>query len=119
MTWVVTERCNDCRYTDCVSVCPVDCFYEITEPYHMVVIDPDTCVDCAVCETVCPAHAIYRNVELPEPYKKWLDLNRELYPRGQNITETKGPLPEAFSLEEIQQRERERGIVVHEPKVDR
>ena len=87
MTWVVTERCNGCRYTDCVSVCPVDCFYEITDPYRMVVINPDECVDCSLCETNCPVHAIYKDDEVPAPYQEWVARNRELWPAGQPLTE--------------------------------
>ncbi len=119
MTWVVTGRCNGCRYTDCVEECPVDCFYELAEPYQMVVIDPDACVDCAICEVVCPINAIFRDIEVPEPYRKWIDLNRELYPTGENITETRGSLPGALDLERIQEREKEEGLVVHEPPEDR
>lgn len=119
MPWVVTERCNGCRYTECVAECPVDCFYEITEPYRMVVIDPEACVDCAICEVVCPVNAIYRDTEVPEPYRKWVVLNRELFPKGESISKKKEPLPGALTLEQIQARERARGLIVHEPPVDR
>jgi len=119
VTWIVTERCDGCRYTDCVAQCPVDCFYEITGPYQMVVIDPDTCVDCAICEVACPINAIFRDSEVPEPYQKWIYLNRELYPAGENITESKGALPDALNLEQIQKRENEKRLIVHEPPEDR
>jgi ferredoxin len=119
MPWVVTERCRGCRYTDCVSVCPTDCFYELSTPYQMVVIDPDACVDCSLCETTCPVHAIYKDDEVPEPYAAWVARNRELFSTGINITTKKDPLPTAVTLEEIQRRERERGLVVYEPPTDR
>ena len=85
----------------------------------MVVIDPDVCVDCALCETTCPVHAIYRDEEVPEPYKIWIERNKELFPSGTQITQKQEPLPTAVPLEEIQRRERERGWLVHEPPPDR
>ena len=119
MPWVVTERCDGCRYTDCVSVCPTDCFYEITSPYRMVVIDPDSCVDCSLCETNCPVHAIYRDTEVPEPYAAWVERNRDLCATGTSITTKHDPLPTALTIDQIQHRERERGLTVHEPPLDR
>ena len=119
MPWVVTERCNGCKYTDCVSVCPTDCFYEVTDGYRMVVIDPDSCVDCSLCETNCPVHAIYRDSEVPEPYAAWIARNRELVSSGVPITSKREALPTAVTLEEIQRGERERGVVVREPPADR
>ncbi len=71
MTYVVTDNCVRCKYTDCVSVCPVDCFYE---GENMLVIDPDGCIDCGVCVPECPAEAIYP--EAPE-LLKWVEINRE------------------------------------------
>ncbi len=114
MTHIVTERCVDCRYTDCCAVCPVDCFYETKEP-AMLVIDPDTCIDCGLCIPECPVHAIYPEDELPEAYTEWLEKNAELYPQGENITTKIDALPGALSLEEIQQREKDRGQDVSEP----
>ena len=70
MAHVVTERCVDCRYTDCCAVCPVDCFYEIQSP-AMLVIDPDTCIDCALCVPECPILAIWPVDELPDAYAEW------------------------------------------------
>ena len=91
MTHVVTERCVNCRYTDCATVCPVECFYEIEEP-AMLVIDPDTCIDCGLCIPECPVHAIYTEDEVPEPYKEWTAKNAELFDGGTVITEKKDPL---------------------------
>ena len=65
MTYVVTGRCVDCRYTYCVVKCPVSCFWEIQQPHHMLVIDPDTCIDCDNCTPLCPINAIWPESELP------------------------------------------------------
>ena len=72
MTYVVTEDCIKCKYTDCVEVCPVDCFYE---GENMLVIHPDECIDCGVCEQECPAGAILRDTD-PDA-TKWIELNRD------------------------------------------
>jgi ferredoxin len=119
MTWVVTERCDNCRYTDCVDVCPVDCFYLIDQPHKMVVIDPDTCIDCSLCETTCPVNAIYRDEEVPEPYEFWIERNKVLFKSGTLIKKRQEPLSTAITLQEVQARERERGLIVHEPPPDR
>ena len=86
MTHVVTGRCVDCRYTDCCTVCPVECFYEVTD-LAMLVIDPDTCIDCELCVPECPINAIYPEDELPECYEEWVDKNEQLYEDGEVITE--------------------------------
>ncbi len=114
MAHVVTERCVDCRYTDCCSVCPVDCFYEIESP-AMLVIDPDTCIDCALCVPECPIQAIWPEDELPDAYSEWLDRNGDLFGGGTMIKTTKDALPGALSLSQIQARELERGFQVKEP----
>lgn len=114
MTHVVVARCVDCRYTDCASVCPVDCFYEIQDP-HMLVIDPDTCIDCALCVPECPINAIYPEDELPEVYQEWLDKNAELWEDGENFTDKTEPLPTAKTLEEWQEIESKNGWEVDEP----
>ena len=72
MTYVVTENCIKCKYMDCVEVCPVDCFYE---GENMLVIHPDECIDCGVCEPECPAEAIKPDTE--PGLEKWLELNAE------------------------------------------
>ncbi|HEX9782323.1 MAG TPA: ferredoxin family protein [Opitutaceae bacterium] len=114
MTHVVTERCVRCRYTDCVAVCPVFCFYEIEDPSALV-IDPDTCIDCQACVPACPVNAIWFQGELPPEYQEWIGLNRRLFPGGVNILEPKGPLPTAVDRQEIQARERARGWTITEP----
>ena len=70
MTYIVTERCASSRYTDCVADCPVDCFYEIQDP-HMLIINPDECIDCDACVPLCPVNAIYPEAEVPEEYEEW------------------------------------------------
>ena len=114
MTHVVSGRCVDCRYTDCCAVCPVDCFYEIEDP-HMLVIDPDTCIDCEVCQEACPVNAIWPEEELPEEYSEYLAKNAELYPIGTNITQQGQPLPNAKELAPIQEAEKEKAWDIVEP----
>jgi ferredoxin len=90
MPYVVTEACIKCKYTDCVEVCPVDCFYE---GENMLVIHPDECIDCGVCEPECPAEAIIPDIE-PEA-EKWLEVNREYSEKWPNITSKKDEAAEA------------------------
>ncbi len=87
MTYVVTEACIRCKYMDCVEVCPVDCFYE---GENMLVIHPDECIDCGVCEPECPAEAIIPDSE--PAAEQWLELNREYAAIWPNITRKK-PYP--------------------------
>ncbi len=90
MTYIVNDKCILCKYTDCVEVCPVDCFYE---GENMLVIHPDECIDCGVCEPECPPEAILPDTE--ENAKDWVELNRELSELWPNITQRKDPLPDA------------------------
>lgn len=92
MTFVVTEQCIRCKYTDCVEVCPVDCFYEGP---NFLVINPDECIDCALCEPECPVNAIYSEDDLPEKYKDYLPLNKRLAEKWPNITRIKEPPADA------------------------
>jgi ferredoxin len=73
MTYVVTDNCIKCKYMDCVTVCPVDCFYE---GENMLVINPDECIDCGVCEPECPADAIQPDSNRKLDLRAWLDLNK-------------------------------------------
>ena len=75
MTYIVTDACIGCRYTDCVSVCPVSCFKAGPD---FLVIDPDECIDCGVCVPECPVEAIYSDVDLPAEQQHFLELNRRL-----------------------------------------
>ncbi|MGE0747794.1 MAG: ferredoxin FdxA [Rhodospirillales bacterium] len=81
MAYVVNEACIKCKYMDCVEVCPVDCFYE---GETMLVIHPDECIDCGVCEPECPAEAIHPDTD--ESSEKWVELNREYSGTWPNIT---------------------------------
>ena len=90
MTFVVTEKCIRCKLMDCVEVCPVDCFHEGP---NMLVIDPDECIDCTLCEPECPVEAIYAEDELPPGQEKFLELNIELSAIWPIITEI-GDVPE-------------------------
>lgn len=94
MTFVVTDNCIKCKYTDCVEVCPVDCFYEGP---NFLVIDPDECIDCALCEPECPAQAIFSEDEVPANQQEFIELNVELSEkwRDNNITEMKDKLDDA------------------------
>ena len=75
MTFVVTENCIRCKYTDCVEVCPVDCFHEGP---NFLVIDPEECIDCQLCVPECPVDAIYEEDDLPEDQKGFIQLNADL-----------------------------------------
>src|SRR4051794_39245851 len=90
MTYVVVESCIKCKYMDCVEVCPVDCFYEGA---NMLVIHPDECIDCGVCEPECPIEAIKPDTETGA--ENWLAINREYSEKWPNITRKKDALPEA------------------------
>ena len=84
MTFVVGENCIKCKHTDCVEVCPVDCFYEGP---NFLVIHPDECIDCALCEPECPADAIFSEDELPEGQEVFMDLNSELWTLNSELAE--------------------------------
>jgi ferredoxin len=114
MAHIVTERCVDCRYTDCCAVCPVECFYEVKSP-AMLVIDPVTCIDCAMCIPECPIYAIYPAAEVPEPYKEWIPKNADLFKKGTHITAKTQALPTAIPLDAIHAREKSRGWSIKDP----
>ncbi|MGV3592857.1 MAG: ferredoxin FdxA [Gammaproteobacteria bacterium] len=92
MTFVVGDNCIKCKHTDCVEVCPVDCFYEGP---NMLVINPDECIDCALCEPECPVDAIFAEDEVPDNQHEFIALNAELAKNWPNITEMKPALPDA------------------------
>jgi ferredoxin len=89
MAHVVAEPCFDCKYTDCVVVCPVDCFYEGAQ---MLFIHPDECIDCEACVPECPVEAIFHEDNLPDEWKEFIELNREEAPKCPVITEKKDAL---------------------------
>ena len=94
MTHVVTESCINCKYTDCVDVCPVDCF---KEGPNFLTIDPDECIDCAVCIPECPVNAIYAEEDVPKDQMHMIEINAELArdPSYKTITKRKDSLPDA------------------------
>ena len=98
MPFVVAEPCINCKYTDCVEVCPVDCFYEGP---NFLVIHPDECIDCDACVPVCPVEAIFPDDELPEQWAHYAQLNESLSEQWQDhvITEMKDGLPDAKEWE--------------------
>src|SRR6476620_2294933 len=92
MTYVVTESCIRCKYTDCVDVCPVDCF---REGPNFLVIDPDECIDCTLCVAECPVEAIFSEDDVPADQQHFTTLNAELSKAWKPIIEKKDALPEA------------------------
>ncbi len=98
MTHVVVESCIRCKYTDCVDVCPVDCF---REGPNMLVIDPDECIDCAVCIPECPVEAIFAEEDVPAGQEAYIALNAELAAAWPSITRGKDPLPDADDWKDV------------------
>lgn len=95
MTYIVNEKCIKCKFTDCVEVCPVDCFYE---GENMLVIHPDECIDCGVCEPECPVDAIKPDTEPGS--ERWLELNREFSSKWPNITAKKAAPTDAETFKD-------------------
>jgi ferredoxin len=89
MAFVVTEPCFGCKYTDCVVVCPADCFHEGEQ---MLFIHPDDCLDCDACRAECPVEAIFHEDDVPEAWKEFIPLNREMAAICPSITDRKEPL---------------------------
>ena len=92
MAFVVTQACIRCRYTDCVDVCPVDCFH--AGP-NFLVIDPEECIDCAVCVPECPVEAIFAEADVPEDQREYIALNAKLAPEWPVLSAKVDPLPDA------------------------
>ncbi len=99
MTYVVAEPCVKCKYTDCVDVCPVDCFYE---GENFLVIHPDECIDCGACVPECPTEAIFSEDELPEQWEEYTELNAKLATTWPNITEKKDAMAEADEFKDVE-----------------
>ena len=98
MTYVVDEKCIKCKHMDCVEVCPVDCFYE---GENMLVIHPDECIDCGVCEPECPVDAIHPDTE--ENMEKWADINRTFTQKsGQLLLLKKNPPADAEEWQNVE-----------------
>ena len=96
MTFVVLENCIKCKYTDCVEVCPVDCFHEGS---NFLVIDPDECIDCTLCEPECPINAIVAEDDIPAGQEQFLELNAELSREWPVITQMKDAPTDAAEWE--------------------
>ena len=92
MTFVVLENCIKCKYMDCIDVCPVDCFHE---GHNFLVIDPEECIDCTLCEPECPAEAIVSEDDIPPGQEQFLALNEELSLSWPVITASKPPPEDA------------------------
>ncbi|MEM6639284.1 MAG: ferredoxin FdxA [Pseudomonadota bacterium] len=98
MPFVVTNACIKCKYTDCVEVCPVDCFHEGP---NFLVINPEECIDCTLCEPECPVEAIYSDDEIPPGQEVFVELNKELSQTWPTITEKKDALPDAADWDDV------------------
>ena len=94
MAYVVTEPCFGCKYTDCVTVCPCDCFHE---GQNMLYIEPSECIDCDACAHECPVHAIYHEDAVPDPWKDYIALNAEMAPQCPSIVTRRQPLADCQS----------------------
>jgi len=101
MAYVVAEPCIKCKYTDCVEVCPVNCFYE---GKNFLVIHPDECIDCGSCEPACPARAIFSELDLPAKWAEYKQLNADYATQWPNIVEKKQPLPEADEFKDVKEK---------------
>ena len=98
MAFVVTEPCVKCKFTDCVSVCPVACFHE---GENFLVINPETCIDCGACVTECPAEAIFLDEDVPERWQEYIPLNAHLASKWPVIDARRDPLPEADEMKQV------------------
>lgn len=98
MSYVVTQHCVDCKYTDCVTVCPVDAFHA---GERMVYINPDTCVNCDACVPACPVEAIFSEETLPEAFQHYIEMNLEGAKNNPVLNQKLDPLPSAKSLDQL------------------
>ena len=112
MTYVVAEPCIKCKYTDCVTVCPVDAF---REGMNSLAIDPDTCIDCDLCVPECPVDAIFAEDDLPAEWAEYLELNARLAAEWPTITDQKDPLPEADEFKDVKDK---RALLDETPAAD-
>ncbi len=101
MTYVVAEPCIKCKYTDCVSVCPVDAF---REGANCLVIDPEVCIDCDLCVPECPVDAIFAEDDVPEQWSEYLELNARLAVDWPEITQQKDPPPDADEFKDVKEK---------------
>ncbi len=103
MAYIVAEPCIKCKYTDCVAVCPVDCFHE---GKNCLVIDPNECIDCGACEPECPSSAIYTVDDVPEKWAEYVELNAKLSASWPVINEKRDPLQGADDLKAVEGKRR-------------
>jgi ferredoxin len=103
MTYVVTETCIKCKYTDCVDVCPVDCF---REGPNMLVIDPDECIDCTLCVAECPVEAIFAEDDVPVNQRDFIGLNAQLCKEWPAITEKKDAPADADAFAKVKDKKK-------------
>jgi ferredoxin len=101
MTYVVTESCINCKHTDCVDVCPVDCF---VEGPNFLAIDPDNCIDCSLCVAECPVQAIYAEDDVPEDQRDFIRINAEAAKSWPSITAKKDAPADAGDWAEVKQK---------------
>ena len=99
MAHIVAEPCIKCKYTDCVAVCPVDCFHE---GVNALVIDPETCIDCGLCSPECPTKAIYTDEDLPDKWSDYIEINAKYGEEWPVIDAQKEPLPEAEEFKDVE-----------------
>ena len=100
MTYIVTQHCVDCKYTDCISVCPVDAFHESD---RMVYINPDTCVNCDACVPACPIEAIYSEENLPSKFSEWTQINTDGAAKYPILNQKRDALPGAKTLDQLKE----------------
>lgn len=98
MAHVVAEPCIKCKFTDCVAVCPVDCFHE---GVNMLTIDPDECIDCGACVDECPVTAIFPEEDLPDKWQEWTAINARLAAEWPVINTKQDPLPTAEEFRNV------------------
>ena len=101
MAYVVAEPCIKCKFTDCVAVCPVDCF---REGENFLVIDPEECIDCGACVPECPVEAIFEEDDVPGKWLEYIELNATLAAQWPLIDDSKDPLPEAEDMREVEKK---------------
>ena len=99
MAYVVAEPCVRCKYTDCVAVCPVDCF---REGENFLVIDPEECIDCGACVPECPVEAIFDEDDVPDKWAEYIELNATLAVQWSVIDDSKAPHPDAEAMREVE-----------------
>ncbi len=92
MTHIVGEPCINCKFTDCVAVCPVDCFHE---GVNFLVIDPEVCIDCGLCVPECPVQAIVSEDDLPDDWAEYVEINSKYAADWPVIDAQKDPMPTA------------------------